>query len=646
MNCIRFRLSTILIWMTVVVMSLSGEGIDVGWGGITDEQFNHPDRDQYHSYVQVRGDVVDHESGKPIERFSVTFADWGDETGDYNWYPAFRYYFQRQKSNFAVGDWLYHQKYMVIVHAPGYEPFMSKVFDAKEQAKEILWVHADLKKTELMKGRVVDADGKPMANADVLILQEGTGGEGFDAKGGYSQLGMQEDVFFLMNSVNAGMTNEDGWFYVTKPTREYEIAVSSADGYAVIKGDAFKAGDKIEMKKWVRVKGQLKLANEKFDPAKAHMSYRDVKRRRDRFKAIFGDGTAKYVHFTEQSVVNEDGSYVSPKMPAGDYQVEMSYKIEGENYSLPVHVQKTRVGVGECKVLDMGGKGCTINGQLKFGSDEKVENTYYVDLIPKDDGIEFELPAKFNDMNGEARRDWMKHAVNEEAWQAYYEAKELKRYGFTISARAFWEDEFAFKFYDVAEGEYVFDIVGHKKFDVTVKQGEEDGDVYVMDVELQMSGDGVKVKDKRDLSELLADGAVAVETVFGDQLKLSDYRGKYVLVHYWRKWNMKSEEQFARVNEVVEYFSDRDDFAVIGVASGADREVLMGEIAKRRMDWPHIWGDGEYVSDVPTALDCNELGCVLKLPFYALIGKDGKIYKWGLDPYQLAGEVEDAIEGY
>jgi peroxiredoxin len=78
----------------------------------------------------------------------------------------------------------------------------------------------------------------------------------------------------------------------------------------------------------------------------------------------------------------------------------------------------------------------------------------------------------------------------------------------------------------------------------------------------------------------------------GEPIRLSDYRGKVVLVDFWATWCGPCVALIPHEKELVARMAGRP-FAFIGVSADHDREELQEFIVKNQLPWPNIFDEGK-----------------------------------------------------
>ena len=135
----------------------------------------------------------------------------------------------------------------------------------------------------------------------------------------------------------------------------------------------------------------------------------------------------------------------------------------------------------------------------------------------------------------------------------------------------------------------------------------------------------------------------------GRRLKLSDYRGKLVLLNFWDPWQRQND--MTMLNEVQENFGRDPRFVIISLACGINTAQAEQAIKQNRMNWTHGLG-GDYVSGIAArykiAVVKNSYFIgpdqrYRRIPVTFLIGPDGKIVAHDLSGSDLEA-VRKALE--
>jgi len=133
-------------------------------------------------------------------------------------------------------------------------------------------------------------------------------------------------------------------------------------------------------------------------------------------------------------------------------------------------------------------------------------------------------------------------------------------------------------------------------------------------------------KEAPDFEEKMIDG----ETT----MKLSDLRGKVVLLDFWASWCGPCRRENPAVVQLYEKYKD-DGFTIMSVSLDKDRNSWIAAIEKDNLSWPnHVSDLGFWSSRVP------KLYNVRGIPFTVLIDEKGNIIKTKLRAHDLAVELQ------
>ena len=94
------------------------------------------------------------------------------------------------------------------------------------------------------------------------------------------------------------------------------------------------------------------------------------------------------------------------------------------------------------------------------------------------------------------------------------------------------------------------------------------------------------------------------EDIGGEPMKLSDYRGKVVVLVFWAIWCGPCMGMIPHEKDLVERHKGQP-FALLGINSDTDREKLKATIAENGITWRSWWDQGK----APRA-DRDPLGCL------------------------------------
>jgi peroxiredoxin len=73
----------------------------------------------------------------------------------------------------------------------------------------------------------------------------------------------------------------------------------------------------------------------------------------------------------------------------------------------------------------------------------------------------------------------------------------------------------------------------------------------------------------------------------GKEFKLSDFKGKYILLDFWASWCAPCREENPNIVKQFERFKNKN-FTVLGISLDDDRAAWLKAIKDDQLNWPHL----------------------------------------------------------
>jgi len=116
-------------------------------------------------------------------------------------------------------------------------------------------------------------------------------------------------------------------------------------------------------------------------------------------------------------------------------------------------------------------------------------------------------------------------------------------------------------------------------------------------------------------------------TLDGKEVKLSDYKGKVVLVNFWASWCPPCKEEMPIFEKVYQKYNDKN-FVILAVNMDTSEGAMKEFLEKNRYSFPMVRIKGEAGLNIPG------------LPTSYLVDKDGSVKKIRLGVYR---ELEEDL---
>jgi peroxiredoxin len=145
-------------------------------------------------------------------------------------------------------------------------------------------------------------------------------------------------------------------------------------------------------------------------------------------------------------------------------------------------------------------------------------------------------------------------------------------------------------------------------------------------------------KEKKEAGNMFATGKLAPDftdtKIDGKPMKLSDLRGKVVLLDFWASWCGPCRRENPNVVKLYDHYN-KDGFTVMSVSMDQDKAKWQAAIEADNLKWPN------HVSDLKGwACAAGKIYQVTGIPFTVLIDQEGKIIKTNLRGEELELELQ------
>ncbi|MXV16218.1 TlpA family protein disulfide reductase [Hufsiella ginkgonis] len=122
-------------------------------------------------------------------------------------------------------------------------------------------------------------------------------------------------------------------------------------------------------------------------------------------------------------------------------------------------------------------------------------------------------------------------------------------------------------------------------------------------------------------------------------VRLSSFKGKYILLHFWASWCKISREDVPFFKHLQQRFRDKN-FEIISIALDTERSQWLQAIDEDGADWVQL-SDLRYWSNQAA----GEFG-IRALPANVLMDTDGEVITRNLEPEQLDKILEQLTNEY
>lgn len=135
---------------------------------------------------------------------------------------------------------------------------------------------------------------------------------------------------------------------------------------------------------------------------------------------------------------------------------------------------------------------------------------------------------------------------------------------------------------------------------------------------------------------------ITANTPEGKEIKLSDLKGKYVLLDFWASWCGPCRREFPVLKQVLQLSEAKDNFVILSYSLDNKRHEWTDCITKNQLthkNWLHISSLKGWSSDAVTLFN------VTGVPHTILLNSDGKVIAFDLRGEELVIKLKRILDG-
>jgi len=592
--------------------------------------------------VNVTGSVADADTRQPLPAFNVTPGAQDRERTGFDWAETKRMLFTRGAFTMILTK--ERMAPAVLIEADGYLPQCSGPIRGLETNLTIL-----LKKGSGPAAVVLTTDGRPAAGRTVY----------------FSRL---KDLVFLegpkltpkkaSSRVRSMVTDDAGRFSFAPDLDAFGVMVADEAGFAEVRVEDLKASPEVRLQPWARVEGTLKIgtqpvANETVRMAGAFAPY-----------AYFPRPLPPY-SISVETTTDAAGRFVFPRVPPVDIKLFHAPKVGSVEADLIPMTQITNLTVkaGETRVVTLGGQGRPIVGRVVLTNYSKTlkwqNEVFWLDSLspePQDCPNFDAISKEYHVAIAAARTQGDKEAA-QTRYLAEHDlvARQLCAYYSSPAGRQYWFSKARYVLRFSQDGSFRIDDVPGGKYQLTIDpRALELKRTQVKSPLIALHRQEIDVPDAPggrsdtpldlgviNMAARLNPGDLApdftAKTTDNKTVKLSDYKGKYVLLDFWATSNATSVAETPNLKETYAAFKSDPRFVMIGLSLDPDIASARAFAITNQLDWTQGWLGRRSETDVPDRFGFENI------PFIILLDPDGRVLASELGGGTIKSTVDAAL---
>ena len=491
-----------------------------------DNQTLTPDQDNVIKLAKtghIRGTVVDAETGKPIQSFKLTMGiQWpGQDRVVWQgggWDPGW----QIRPGSFEIESSWNYPGVAIRAQAMGYLPADSRVVRQGEDAT----LELKMKPGKDVTFTVLDADGNPVTGAQAVLAGPG------------QQAQINNGQAMNYSSAIQATSGADGKIDLPPEAGAFRIAVVADAGYAQFSSDELAKSDQVRLAHWGTIKGKLMIGSKP-----GVNEFVDMNTMMEMNGPYNQDEPRIYNGVSVKT--DGDGNFEADRVSPGKWSVGRRVMLSTYSSST-VSLATADVAAGQTVTLKIGGDGRPVVGKVIYPTQLEGHATSQYDnsQVSSRNNMGFEappMPLLVRMGSAETQQKWFREWMKTDEGKKYLQAMQDRQRNMRSFPLVIGSDG-TFRVEDVPPGSYSINInlntlvtgpngntvqpvgTGYAEFTMpAIEAGKIDEPLQVDPVEVTPLG-------KYKVGDAVAD--LKLRTSDGKDVKLSDFRGKYLLVDF------------------------------------------------------------------------------------------------------------------